>query len=376
MTDLNTPIAPDPSDPGNWREIDRLRRLAESEGRTFNPDDPYNWSGIAAGQAGAAPVTPTPAPDPAITGVTTTPGTGAAAADANRQLFAQQSAQLGQMGLGNLFSIGPDGLPSGWLWDQITSGAIRSEAQLLVNVEATQEYQQRFPVIFQMRTGVRNGAPGYVPSARDVLDYEEAVEDQLRTAGLPADFYGDRGYIQGLMGRGLSPLEVEERLGASWAMVRETSPAVLETFQEYFGLQGDGAMAALFLDPERTQGMLDRMARTAYTGGMGSTLGLNIDRVLADRIAQLPSTAAGIFQDLTTVNAMNAQGGLFTEGITETQDLTAETTGIDATVFGDGDARSAMERRLLERNANDRSSLGGAAVTQQGAVGVGTAQRR
>jgi hypothetical protein len=70
MTDLNTPIAPDPSDPGNWREIDRLRRLAESEGRTFNPDDPYNWTGIAAGQAGAAPVTPTPAPDPAITGRT------------------------------------------------------------------------------------------------------------------------------------------------------------------------------------------------------------------------------------------------------------------------------------------------------------------
>lgn len=46
--ELTTPIAQSAADPLNWREIDRLRRLAEAENRTFDTSDPYNWRGIQA----------------------------------------------------------------------------------------------------------------------------------------------------------------------------------------------------------------------------------------------------------------------------------------------------------------------------------------
>ena len=140
--------------------------------------------------------------------------------------------------------------------------------------------------------------------------------------------------------------------------------------EQFFGVEGDAAMAAFFLDPARTTASLDRAARTAYTAGMGRNVGLDLDQTISDRVASLPSTYAGIWENLRSVASMNRDGGVFDEGFTETADLTAEGTGIDAVFFGDGAAAAQMERRILERDANARSSTGGAIITQAGAVGV------
>jgi hypothetical protein len=63
-----------------WAEIARLQQQAASEGRTFDPSDPYNWKGIAAGDGrvsiqpvpnpanGDGQVSIQPVPTPAITG--------------------------------------------------------------------------------------------------------------------------------------------------------------------------------------------------------------------------------------------------------------------------------------------------------------------
>jgi len=405
MTDLNTPITPDPSDPGNWREIDRLRRLAESEGRTFDPSDPYNWQGIAAaggggvgtpGPAGTTPGTTTPVagvtptaggggvgtPGPAgttpgtttpVAGVTPTagvPGTPTDAARRNRDLFASIQQMLNDAGLAGLYEIGADGMPGGRLWEQITSG-LDSQAALIIWFEQTQEFQARYPVIGQIRAS----GMGRIPTVNEVRVYEQTAAQMMRQAGLPAWFYDQPGELQTLMGQDISTSELEERLGAAWSMVRDTDPAVNEAFANFYGVSGDAAMAAFFLDPTRTQAQIDRASRAAYTSGMGSTIGVTIDQVVAERIANLPTTSAGIWQDLTQVAAVSRPGGLLTEGITEVNDIT-QSDAIDATVFGDGEALADLERRQIRRDANDRSSLGGAAVTQQGAVGVGTAQRR
>ena len=86
---------------------------------------------------------------------------------------------------------------------------------------------------------------------------------------------------------------------------------------------------------------------------MGSNVGLSIDQQLADRIASLPSTLGGIWEDLNTVTSMNRSGGVFDEGFTETADLTAEGTGIDAVFFGDG----AQQHRWSVVSSNETPTL-------------------
>lgn len=316
-----------------------------------------------------APAAPAPAADPNVTPVTP-PTAPAAETNGNATIFGQWATFLTSIGLGDLFTIGPDGAPGGWLWTQVQNG-VDNDAEFQMQLEQTQQFQQRFPVIGQARERIRNGGTGIVPNAIDVLRYETEVGETLRFAGLPAFMYEDRAYLQGLMGQELSADEVEARLGSAWNMVRNTDPAVLNQFAEFFGVQGDAALAAFFLDPTRTGAQLDRMARTAYTSGMGQTLGIDIGQQVADRIASLPKTEGGIWQDLTELNRLDRAGGVFSEGITETEDLGLMDEGLDAVVFGEGDAAAAIERRILERKANDRSSLGGAAITQAGAVGIG-----
>lgn len=288
----------------------------------------------------------------------------------NRQLFDTMARILQDAGLGDLFSIDQTGQPAGWLWEQITRG-VDSQAALEFAFEETLQYQARFPAIKQLRDAQRRGERvGYVPSPRDVIQYEQAVSSMIRQAGLPDWFYNNRTMIQNLMVNDLSPVEIEERLGEAWTMVRNSDPAVLEMFNEFYGIDGEAALASMFLDPERTQQSLNQAARTAYTAGMGRNLGLNIGRQQAERIAGLPTTPAGITEGLRQVSEMQRPGGVFTEGITERQDLTAEGTGIEAVVFGGGQATADIERRLLRRQGAGRAAGGGAAVTTTGVVGL------
>jgi hypothetical protein len=342
---------------------------------TLSPDEQSNFQAtFGTGNGPATTTAPTtPAAVPGVTAPAATPvDDGAAVATRNRQVFNNMALILQQSGLGDLFTIDANGVPGGWLWDQITSG-IDDEAALQIAFEQTPQFIQRFPAITAMRKASAGGLPGYVPTPADVREYESKVAATMRQAGLPTWFYDEPGELQSLMIANVSALEVEERLGRSWEMVRNTDPLVLNAFSEFFGVQGDGALAAFFLDPTRTTAALDRAARTAYTSGMGSSIGLTINKGLADRIAGLPSTEGGIWQDLQTVGRLTASGGVFDENIGEVTNLTAEAEGIGAVMLGDGEANAQIQRRIIERKAIETSSQGGAALTEAGLTGVASA---
>ena len=291
----------------------------------------------------------------------------------NQALFSEISAYLAANELSSLFSVDANGVPSGWLWDQITSG-VDSAAALLINLEATQPFQQRYGVIAQVRAQAAQGKAVHVPTVKEVREYEQQVATSLRAAGLPEYMWDNWQDTHQYMLNGLSPIEVEQRLGQAWERVQNTDPLVRQEFSAMFGtLQGDAALAATFLDPQRTLAALDRQSRAAFTRGQGLRMGLNIDAQRADRIAGLPKTDAGIMQDLTQLNALD-KSGIMTESIGErANDLTTEGVGVDSVVFGDGAASGALERRVIERQAARAAVPGGALRTNRGLSGVGTA---
>lgn len=292
-------------------------------------------------------------------------------ATANEILFQQIGAYLTQMGLGNLFTIGTDGTPGGWLWDQITTG-FDSEATLMVAMEQTSEFQARYGIITELRQRAANGEPVVVPSIAAVREYEDTVAGIMRQAGLPNWMYDNFADAHELIRNNLSAAEVEQRLGSAWERVHSTDPAVRETFAAFYGIDGDAALASMFLDPTRTLSNLERASRAAYAGGMGRTLDVQLSQSQAERIAELPKTEAGIFQDLQSTAALNAST-LLDETLGErATDLTTD-TAIDAGMFGDGAANVQLERRQLERRAQQAAVPGGALRTQQGVTGLGSA---
>lgn len=292
-------------------------------------------------------------------------------ATANEQLFSQIASYLTEMGLGDLFTMSGN-KPGGWLWQQITSG-LDNQAALLISLEDTQPFKQRYGIITELRQQAAAGKPVHVPSIAEVREYETSVTTMMRQAGLPAYMYDDVHDVHALMRNGLSPAEVEQRLGQAWERVHSTDPAVRDSYKSFYGVEGDAALAATFLDPTKTMSQLERQSRAAYTAGMGQRMGVGINQAVAERIAGLPKTEAGIFQDLTTINQMSASG-IFQESIGEQADadLEANTTGLDAVIFGDGQANADIQRRSAERQAVNRASAGGAVRTNRGATGVGT----
>lgn len=304
-------------------------------------------------------------------GAAPTAAPGVSPLDPNLQLFNQIRQYLSDMDLGSLFYVTSNGQPGGWLWDQITSG-IDDQSVIQLNLEATAPFQARYGVINQIRTQAANGQAVHVPTVAEVREYEQTVAASMRQAGLPSFMYDNFSDMQQLMVQGLSAVEVEQRLGQTWERVQNTDPIVRQQFDSFFGVQGDAALAAMFLDPGKTLSSLERMSRTAYTAGMGTRMGVSLDQATADRIAASPSTDAGIYQDLQSLGTL-AGSGVFAETFGEAgQDLTVQGTGADAVFFGSGTAQSDIEKRRLERASVGQAALGGGVRTNKGLLGAGS----
>ena len=287
-----------------------------------------------------------------------------------RQMFQMMTSYLTDLGLGSLASVNAQGNPTGWLWQQIMAGVDTAD-ELVMAIEQTDVWKDRFSVIVAQRERAAQGLPGQVMTVSEVLAYERQAEAVLRNAGLPKWFYDEPGDIGKYILAGFSVAEMSERLGGAWDRVRETDPLVRDAFEDYYGIgNGDAAMAAFFLDPERTLASIEKASRTAYTAGFGQRYGINMDRATAERIASTSRTEQGIDEGLRQVASMDR---VFQTGFTERDQLTAETTGVGAVFDGSGEAQRDIERRVAGRRRNDQSSLGGAAITREGLTGVRTA---
>lgn len=283
-----------------------------------------------------------------------------------RAIFATLGNQLKSMGLEQLLSVDANGTPSGWLWDQMQAGVDTAE-ELQAAIQQTDVFRNRFSVIVEQQRRAAAGEPVYVMSPAEVIAYETTARQLMQRSGLPTTFYDQPDDFNSLILNDISPQELNDRLGQAYDYVQAAPPEVRNVFREYYGVaEGDKHLAAWALDPNRTLVDIERATRTAYAGGMAQRFDIQLDRAASERIAALPRSEAGITEGLTQVAA---QEGLFEEGLFETGDLTAEREGIGSVFEGDAGATRSLERRAARRRSVDQSSIGGAALTNQGLIG-------
>lgn len=281
--------------------------------------------------------------------------------------FATLAAYLSQLGLGSLFSVGADGTPSGWLYDQMINGN-DSEAGILQSLEKTPVFQQRYKVIFDMRDRQAKGENVVVPTVSDVLKYESEYTQTMSAAGVPAWFYDSYTDAHDAIRRNLTTSQIADRITSSYAVVKSLPTEVKDMFQQFYGDSTDGALIAAVLDPEKTLAQLDKATRAAAIAGFGVKQNVAVSKQQAESYAELGRSVTQSQADIGQVASLK---DLTTSTMGESGNQLSEDVAFQAGAMGDTAASKQLEDRLLGRQLKQRDAGGGAFVGQSGTTGLG-----
>jgi len=247
-----------------------------------------------------------------------------------------------------------------WAWQMVTSGA--SIAEFEIELRERDTYRTRFRAIFEREAA---GLPAISPE--DVLEYERRRREVLSAYGLPAGFYDSPDdAVAGLVGD-VSIAELEQR-ASLWADYAEQSyaPAVRDQLQRMFGI-GTGSLAAFLMDENKALPLLQRQIATSDVAVRAARAGFDLSAVEAGRVAEVmaPDQAGERFAALADqASVLGDRLGDQASGLTR-DDL----IGVAA---ADPNALRAAERRT-QRAAASFAGSGGAASTNRGIGGLGTA---
>lgn len=246
--------------------------------------------------------------------------------------------------------------------DSLTTWAMDALARGLSGTQVEQEMRQqpafiaRFPAISERE---RLGLPAISPA--EILANERQYAQIMRNNGMPPSFYDQPEDFTRLLVADKSPAEVQTLVEDGFTRVRQAPPEVRTAFRDYFGVDGDSALAAFFLDPERARPALMKMATQAEIGGAGRQFGFAVSADTAGRIAETTGGqgAAQTFGQLAETKP------LFDATVTEAPSLTAAKEGVAAAFGLDAQSRDAVRKRQEERQAQfsgfgGRSGIGSA----------------
>lgn len=271
----------------------------------------------------------------------------------SRDAVARLRQLLEGYGLGNLTE---------WITGKLVGGA--SETEVTIELYDQPAFKARFPAIEERR---KNGFNTVSPA--EILAYEDTAKELFKSAGINSAELTSNANIQKLLSSNVSAVELQGRLQNGLLKVTQAPAEVKAAFASYFGANSESAMAQLFLDPETAMPELEKMAQTAYAGGIGKKFNIEIAQGIAREIVDTGASEQAIWQGFNQLNSMSS---VFDESISETVDLTVQDQGVGA-VFG---SKQGAEKMLQDRIAGRTSQFkgsGGIGTTEQGAIGLGVA---
>lgn len=253
-----------------------------------------------------------------------------------------------------------------WAWQRYQELGGGTDAVNIITLEITKrpEFAARFPAIAERaKLGLSPISPA------DYVHYEQGLNQMMHQYGLPFGATSSQfsGYVTKLLAGDVSLTEAQARIADGYSRVMNAPQSVRDAFSSYFGVKGDAAMAALYLDPNEALPHLQQMQQAATLGGTGVNFGVNLDKNQALDLAQHVTTGDGS-QQFAQVDQMKS---LYQENVGENVDITQQ-QGVQAAFGLSGQSAYDLQRRLQERTAKT-SGGGGAATTAGGVIGAGSA---
>ena len=294
-----------------------------------------------------------------------------------------------------LLSIGLDNTTAlelaNWAEQRFLADPTFTAAQAKFEMYETEAFKKRFSGIATMRdankTATEAGQPlphRDIPKPGDYIKREKLLSGLFVQHGMDKlpydlDHVVAESYVQGV-----SSAELVERTTMASDLIYQSPKAITDAAEKYFGVAGDAALMATFLDPDdaifgtgwQSLQSLKTDVATAEVGGW-SQMFLDLDNPLekeqARNISKLGMTTKELWEGLKNVKD---QEGLFFEKQGET-DLVMETHGLAAEFGVDYGGQSGQELEdALERRAEERRAEfagGGGAMVSGTVTGFGSA---
>lgn len=237
-----------------------------------------------------------------------------------------------------------------WAWSTYTSAGDPDLGMQLVEARLPDQeaYKVRFPAIGDRQ---KKGLAPITPA--DYISYETTLRQAFSAHGLPLPTTGASfdSMVSQLLGNDVSAAEVvNQRIGSAFDRVATAPIEVRQAAARLWGVQGDAALAAFFLDPGRSAPELERLSKSFEVAGTAQRFGLDIGAERAGRLADLGANA-----NLDRFAQIGQLDPLFRENVGENTDLSAANEGV-AAAFGENATSAAM---IAQRLARRKAELGG-----------------
>ena len=261
-------------------------------------------------------------------------------------------------------------LLEGWIIPRLTGTYVDEEtgvmmlppdkaADLLPELYEQHEFKVRFPGYHPRIDGGYNAI-----DIQDYLSYEDRFHELMTQYGLDSIIAeGGRStkeYIGNLISGNVSLQQLDMRITRGVAAVLDAPEEVLQQFELWYGVEGENALLASYLDPNAELTDLATKAGAAMAGGLAkkSLDDEGISQQMAEDIADLDYSNQQLQQAYT---ALAGQASLFAERAGE-EDFSITNEGVSAALRMDSDVMERVNRRRRERAA-DFAGGGGAMVS-------------
>lgn len=261
------------------------------------------------------------------------------------------TAMLQQWGLASLASQ---------MWQEYLKGTPMDA--IMADIRNSDAYSQRFPGMKELQKS------GHAISEADYIAKESADMSLLHAYGLDA-MGGNRQFLGSLIGNQVSTSELQSRLDLYQQTVQTLPHEVRDYLQNVEGVSA-GDLLHFWANPDEALPVIQQKAQAAQVGGAAAAAGFGaINPLMAERLAGMGvsfSQAMNGFQQAGTLKGLTDQLPGAANDAVSSDDL------VNALLGNDANAQMRVQQEADRRKAmfGDR---GGVATTQQGAVGLGTA---
>lgn len=182
-------------------------------------------------------------------------------------------------------------------------------AQLRMWLYGQPEFKARFPAWETLSQRQRAITP------EQYIAKEREYKSILQNAGVLGSFFDSPEDFTSLIENEIDPEVFAQRINDGYQRVANSSASVRQAFTNYFGVAGDTALAAFFIDPERATPAILKAAKAAEIGGAALDYNVDINYDYATRLANMGVSYQQAVQGMQRVAQMR---GLFETGVNET----------------------------------------------------------